>query len=378
MLEGLARDWDVLSDRFMLLDERWLGRGRERHWADPEELGSRASLEVGSSPALLRVSRLRLADQGLYTCRVDFKLQPTKTTRVNLTVVVPPESVRVMTGGAEGGGRVVTSVVGPYHEGDMLVLTCVAQGGDSQTASYGKAGHSSSSSSSSRSVLSQLSKRERFRRPPSQTRQAPQPLTHKNTEKNHLASLSSSQTYKTDKTSLSPHTTSVTRSQKQEKLNTESHQNSLTQPRSCKTVNHVTSHYSAAYAICQAPNQPYISNLPSANYPRRPGHSVIHQGIPRPSVVWFKDTHLLDSHMESHTHPPDELGPMGATDATNMTVAAKLNTSLPLTHTGPPRDAHPWPRLPVSSGGGAVQHPHAGAPHAERPQVAANVRGFQQ
>ncbi|MPC94791.1 hypothetical protein E2C01_089977 [Portunus trituberculatus] len=43
---------------------------------------------------------------------------------------VPPESVRVMTGGAEGGGRVVTSVVGPYHEGDMLVLTCVAHGGE--------------------------------------------------------------------------------------------------------------------------------------------------------------------------------------------------------------------------------------------------------
>ena len=69
------------------LDERWLGRGRERHWADPERLESRASLEVASSPALLRVSRLRLDDQGLYTCRVDFKLQPTKTTRVNLTVV---------------------------------------------------------------------------------------------------------------------------------------------------------------------------------------------------------------------------------------------------------------------------------------------------
>ena len=42
---------------------------------------------------------------------------------------MPPESVRVVTGGAEGGGRVVTSVVGPYHEGDMLVLTCVAHGG---------------------------------------------------------------------------------------------------------------------------------------------------------------------------------------------------------------------------------------------------------
>ncbi|XP_050738586.1 hemicentin-1-like [Eriocheir sinensis] len=121
---------DPLTTPIYRLDERWLRRGRERHWVDPE-LGSRANLEVESSPALLRVSRLHLADSGLYKCRVDFKLQPTKTTRVNLTVVVPPESVRVLMGGANGGGggREVSSVVGPYHEGDLLVLTCVAQGG---------------------------------------------------------------------------------------------------------------------------------------------------------------------------------------------------------------------------------------------------------
>ncbi|XP_045130450.1 nephrin-like isoform X1 [Portunus trituberculatus] len=196
---------DPLTTPIYRLDERWLGRGRERHWADPQELGSRASLEVGSSPALLRVSHLRLADQGLYTCRVDFKLQPTKTTRVNLTVVVPPESVRVMTGGAEGGGRVVTSVVGPYHEGDMLVLTCVAHG-----------------------------------------------------------------------------------------------------------------------------------------------------GIPRPSVVWFKDTHLLDSHMESYAQPPDELGPMGATDATNTTVPTKLNMPLPPTRT----DSHATPTLSPGSPSVAEGEPY--------------------
>nr|XP_053649962.1 hemicentin-2-like [Cherax quadricarinatus] len=111
------------------LDERWLGRGKERHWSDEEELGARAVLEVASSPALLRVSTLTLDDQGLYTCRVDFKMQPTKTTRVNLTVVVPPESVGVVVGGVGGPQLAVTSVAGPYQEGDMLVLSCIAHGG---------------------------------------------------------------------------------------------------------------------------------------------------------------------------------------------------------------------------------------------------------
>ncbi|XP_071532110.1 protein turtle homolog B-like [Panulirus ornatus] len=116
---------DQITTPIYRLDERWLGLGKENHWWDEQHLGARASLEV-SSPALLRISSLTLADQGLYTCRVDFKLQPTKTTRVNLTVVVPPESVSVVVDGWE---RAVTSVVGPYQEGDLLVLTCIAHGG---------------------------------------------------------------------------------------------------------------------------------------------------------------------------------------------------------------------------------------------------------
>ncbi|KAG7163316.1 Nephrin-like 2 [Homarus americanus] len=120
---------DPLTTPIYRLDERWLGRGKERHWSDEQMLGSRAELEVSTSPALLRVSSLTLNDQGLYTCRVDFKLQPTKTTRVNLTVVVPPESVSVVIGGIKGEKLSVTSVAGPYQEGNMLVLTCIAHGG---------------------------------------------------------------------------------------------------------------------------------------------------------------------------------------------------------------------------------------------------------
>ena len=56
-------------------------------WWDKGRLSSRAGLHVGASLALLRLVPLTDSDQGLYTCRVDFKNQPTKTTRVNLTLI---------------------------------------------------------------------------------------------------------------------------------------------------------------------------------------------------------------------------------------------------------------------------------------------------
>nr|XP_045585149.1 nephrin-like [Procambarus clarkii] len=86
-------------------------------------------LETTSSPAMLRVVGLTKQDQGLYTCRVDFRLHPTKTTRVNLTVIVPPESVSVMIGDVENLQGTASSQVGPYLEGEMVKLTCAAHGG---------------------------------------------------------------------------------------------------------------------------------------------------------------------------------------------------------------------------------------------------------
>ncbi|XP_042881547.1 uncharacterized protein LOC122259085 [Penaeus japonicus] len=103
--------------------------GAESHWADKKYLGSRATLDVSTTPALLRVSPLEQEDQGFYLCRADFRFQPTKTTRVNLTVVVPPDSVTVVVGDVGGSQRPVASVVGPFQEGEMLVLTCLAHGG---------------------------------------------------------------------------------------------------------------------------------------------------------------------------------------------------------------------------------------------------------
>ncbi|XP_069951905.1 nephrin-like isoform X2 [Cherax quadricarinatus] len=123
---------EPLTTPIYRLDER---SETETRWSDDLVLGRRASLELGSpevsgSPAVLRVTSLTSSDQGLYTCRVDFRLQPTKTTRVNLTVIVPPEGVNIVGGlwnsAPRGGGG---SVAGPYLLGDTIILTCVARGG---------------------------------------------------------------------------------------------------------------------------------------------------------------------------------------------------------------------------------------------------------
>ena len=66
------------------MDER---RGEKARWWDEQVLGSRARLQVGAVTAVLTLAALTPADQGLYTCRVDFRLQATKTTRISLALV---------------------------------------------------------------------------------------------------------------------------------------------------------------------------------------------------------------------------------------------------------------------------------------------------
>lgn len=68
-------------------------------------------------------------------------------------------------------------------------------------------------------------------------------------------------------------------------------------------------------------------------------------GIPPPSVVWFKDTHLLDSQMESLTQFPTEPGPAVSSNAIfNTTYPVRLTTPssrssniAPTMGPGPPR-----------------------------------------
>ncbi|KAI5643454.1 immunoglobulin v-set domain-containing protein [Phthorimaea operculella] len=91
--------------------------GVTSHWSDPSTLGSRASFRSDSSPAVLVITKLRPEDSGQYRCRVDFIKSPTKNTRLNLTILIPPERLIILN---HEGHEIQGGIVGPYDEGTEL------------------------------------------------------------------------------------------------------------------------------------------------------------------------------------------------------------------------------------------------------------------
>ena len=59
----------------------------EQHWSGDEILGQRASFRADRHPAALVVTDIKQRDEGLYRCRVDFRLAQTRNAHINLTVV---------------------------------------------------------------------------------------------------------------------------------------------------------------------------------------------------------------------------------------------------------------------------------------------------
>ncbi|XP_067005669.2 nephrin-like [Anabrus simplex] len=112
------------------LDLRGRSLQQATHWADEKTLGGRSFFRVSDEPESggthLAVENVREGDAGSYRCRVDFKKSPTRNSLVNLTVIVPPQSVTVLD---EHGNPILRSEVGPYTEGATARLTCVASGG---------------------------------------------------------------------------------------------------------------------------------------------------------------------------------------------------------------------------------------------------------
>lgn len=74
--------WFVCS-----FDVRGKPLSQARHWSAPEVFGSRAYFRTVSEPAQLVVEDIRLHDEGVYRCRVDFRNTPTRSFRYNLTVI---------------------------------------------------------------------------------------------------------------------------------------------------------------------------------------------------------------------------------------------------------------------------------------------------
>ncbi|GLV36158.1 sidestep VIII [Carabus blaptoides fortunei] len=95
------------------------------HWAD-RSLGDRAYMRVTPTDAKLTLDPVQADDEGTYRCRADFRRSPTKTSNVNLTVIVPPREIVVTD---DSGNPVKNGVTMQYAEGASASLSCVASGG---------------------------------------------------------------------------------------------------------------------------------------------------------------------------------------------------------------------------------------------------------
>ncbi|XP_043241732.1 hemicentin-2-like isoform X2 [Amphibalanus amphitrite] len=98
---------------------------RGEHWVDSSLDRSRVQFQPDARPAHLRVTGVQRADQRLYRCRVDFLHSPTRNSRVNLTVIVPPEPPVLY----DSSGRQIRERAGPFREGQTVTITCVTSGG---------------------------------------------------------------------------------------------------------------------------------------------------------------------------------------------------------------------------------------------------------
>ncbi|XP_054719187.1 synaptogenesis protein syg-2-like [Uloborus diversus] len=106
------------------LDARQGSLDQARH-AAKEGLGTRARLSISERPAFLKLDPVLMDDEGEYKCRADFKKARTRYMSVILKVVVPPGKPAI----TDQNKEVLQSLIGPYNEGEPLVLICDVIGG---------------------------------------------------------------------------------------------------------------------------------------------------------------------------------------------------------------------------------------------------------
>ncbi|XP_068153832.1 protein turtle homolog B isoform X1 [Drosophila tropicalis] len=99
--------------------------GQARLWSSPLAFGTRAHFSSTSHPAQLKIDNIRIEDEGVYRCRVDFRNSPTRNLKINLTVIVPPD--RPIIYGPSRHDK--ASNVESFNEGNDIVLACEVSGG---------------------------------------------------------------------------------------------------------------------------------------------------------------------------------------------------------------------------------------------------------
>ncbi|XP_037916377.1 nephrin isoform X1 [Hermetia illucens] len=110
------------------VDTRNSNFAKGTHWVE-ENFGGRASFQAGGSPetpAVLTIKSTKSADSGVYRCRVDFQKSPTRNSKVQLKVIIPPEKLVILD---DTGNHIPHYILGPYNEGTSINITCVSTGG---------------------------------------------------------------------------------------------------------------------------------------------------------------------------------------------------------------------------------------------------------
>ena len=72
---------------FCSVDTRDAEFSAAEQWSGGDVLGQRATFRADRHPAVLLLTNVKPKDEGLYRCRVDFRLSQTRNALVNLTVV---------------------------------------------------------------------------------------------------------------------------------------------------------------------------------------------------------------------------------------------------------------------------------------------------
>ncbi|XP_054707579.1 contactin-5-like [Uloborus diversus] len=124
-----------LPNPIYTLDTR--GADGAKHFAG-KSLGTRAFFNISRrSSAHLRLEPVDELDEGEYRCRIDFKRGRTLNRLVKLNVIVPVKKVLI-----RGRGNITYSgVIGPFTEGEKLVLICEAFGGRPRPYIIWRRGH---------------------------------------------------------------------------------------------------------------------------------------------------------------------------------------------------------------------------------------------
>uniref|UniRef100_A0A8D8SKZ5 Protein turtle homolog A n=2 Tax=Cacopsylla melanoneura TaxID=428564 RepID=A0A8D8SKZ5_9HEMI len=99
--------------------------GTTKPKSTPGAFGTRVHFNTATVPAQLLVDNLKMSDEGVYRCRVDFRNTPTRNAKVNLTIIVPPD-IPVIYHNSRGQRANSLEV---FNQGSKIALKCEVSGG---------------------------------------------------------------------------------------------------------------------------------------------------------------------------------------------------------------------------------------------------------